>query len=165
MPQPNRLYRQPEHEFFTGILMENNKCSQNLGIIARTACVMGVADFLGTIGERYHRPRTDVCDSYRRLPFWHFATSEDFFAHVPSACDVVGVELDDRATPVEEFNWPKRVAIVFGTEGDGLSPEIRQRARYLVKLPSVGISLNVSSAASIVMWQRYLWLKKEGFNI
>jgi tRNA (guanosine-2'-O-)-methyltransferase len=165
MPQPNRLYRQPEHEFFTGIVMENNKCEQNLGIIARTACVMGAADFLGTIGERYHRPRTDVCDSYRRLPFWHFKDSTDFFDHVPSACDVVGIELDDRAIAVEEFQWPKRVAIVFGTEGDGLSSDVRQRARYLIKLPSVGISMNVSSAASIVIWERFKWLRQNGFAI
>ena len=161
--EQNRIYRLPEREFFTGFALENYKCEANLGISFRTACALGVADFFATIGERYHKPGTDVIDSYRQLPVWQFKNCDDFYDHIPLACDVVALELSPRSVPLHEFEWPKRCIVVAGSEGDGLSKDILQKARYVVSLPSIGVSINVSSAMAIVAYQRWNWLRQKGF--
>lgn len=162
---PDRTYRLPQREFFTGFALENTKCEANLGIVMRTVCCLGVADFMATVGERYHRPRTDVVDSYRQLPVFNYKDYEDLVSHMPEACDLVAVEQTERSVPLHEFQWPKRCLVVGGTEGNGLSRKFREHARYVVSLPSIGVSLNVSSAMSIVAYKRWEWLKTNGFQI
>ena len=56
------------------------------------------------------------------------------------------VDLDDfAATP------PERVALVLGTEGDGLTPPHRRGGRLVVRIPMAGgvDSLNVAAAGAV----------------
>ena len=48
-----------------------------------------------------------------------------------------------------------KLAIVMGTEGDGLSPETIAEADYVVRIPmSYGVdSLNVAAAAAVAFWE------------
>jgi len=59
------------------------------------------------------------------------------------------VSLDDLAV-----NQPDRLAMVFGTEGDGLSRLAVRGADLVVKIPMAGgvDSLNVASASAVAMW-------------
>jgi tRNA G18 (ribose-2'-O)-methylase SpoU len=49
----------------------------------------------------------------------------------------------------------ERLAIVMGTEGDGLSDDVIQSADYVVRIPMAhGVdSLNVAAAAAVAFWQ------------
>ena len=60
------------------------------------------------------------------------------------------VSIDDPVLATEP-----RLAIVMGTEGDGLSPETIAEADYVVRIPmSHGVdSLNVAAAAAVAFWQ------------
>ena len=60
------------------------------------------------------------------------------------------VSIDDPVLATEP-----RLAIVMGTEGDGLSPETIAEADYVVRIPmSHGVdSLNVAGAAAVAFWQ------------
>ena len=60
------------------------------------------------------------------------------------------VGVDDPARAAEE-----RLALVLGTEGDGLSDEIIRQCDYTVKIPmSHGVdSLNVAAAAAVAFWE------------
>ena len=60
------------------------------------------------------------------------------------------VSIDDPVLTTEP-----RLAIVMGTEGDGLSPETIAEADYVVRIPkSHGVdSLNVAAAAAVAFWQ------------
>jgi tRNA G18 (ribose-2'-O)-methylase SpoU len=60
------------------------------------------------------------------------------------------VSIDDEALMKEE-----RLAIILGTEGDGLSKETISSADYTVKIPmSNGVdSLNVAAAGAVAFWQ------------
>ena len=65
--------------------------------------------------------------------------------------------LDDRALPVDDprLAAQDRLAILLGTEGDGLSPQTIARCDYTVCIPmSHGVdSLNVAAASAVAFWQ------------
>jgi len=52
-----------------------------------------------------------------------------------------------------EFDWIRDVVLVFGNEGMGLSPSIREKCHELIRIPGSGTvdSLNVSVAAGIIL--------------
>jgi tRNA (guanosine-2'-O-)-methyltransferase len=54
---------------------------------------------------------------------------------------------------MEDFDISKPSALFFGTERDGLSEEILQRADGFLKIPMVGFteSLNISVSAAIII--------------
>lgn len=65
--------------------------------------------------------------------------------------------LDDRAISIEDKTLAsqERLAIVLGTEGDGLRPETVAACDYTVKIPmSHGVdSLNVAAASAVAFWE------------
>ena len=60
------------------------------------------------------------------------------------------VSIDDPALAAEE-----RLAVILGTEGDGLAGSTIARCDYTVKIPMThGVdSLNVAAAAAVAFWQ------------
>ena len=50
---------------------------------------------------------------------------------------------------------PERLAVVLGTEGDGLAPQTVAQCDYTVRIPmSHGVdSLNVAAAGAVAFWQ------------
>ncbi|GAA3945963.1 RNA methyltransferase [Microbacterium soli] len=64
--------------------------------------------------------------------------------------------LREGATPLDEYAAarPERVALVLGTEGDGLSSHALAAADDVVTIPMLGgvDSLNVASAAAVALW-------------
>jgi tRNA G18 (ribose-2'-O)-methylase SpoU len=60
------------------------------------------------------------------------------------------VSLDD-----ERLNAEPRLALIMGTEGDGLSAEAIREADYVVRIPMAnGVdSLNVAAASAVAFWQ------------
>jgi len=58
------------------------------------------------------------------------------------------------AGALREFEWPERCALLFGSEGPGLSPEWLAVADFQVRIPmQPGVdSLNVATAAAIAFY-------------
>lgn len=69
---------------------------------------------------------------------------------------VAALALADGAVPLDVFagHRPERVALVLGTEGDGLSRRALEAADTVVTIPMAGgvDSLNVASAAAVALW-------------
>ncbi len=69
---------------------------------------------------------------------------------------IAALALDDRAVDLAAFarHPPERVALVFGTEGDGLSRAALDAADTVVTIPmDHGVdSLNVAAAAAVTLW-------------
>lgn len=87
------------------------------------------------------------------MPYFHYATFEDFYAHIPKGAMLVGVELDDKAVPLETFEHPRRCVYLLGAEDHGLSNKAIEKSLHLVKFDTPQ-SLNVSVAGSIIMYGR-----------
>jgi len=69
----------------------------------------------------------------------------------------VAMALTDKSVPIDDpalCNEP-RLAIIMGTEGDGLAHETIQAADYVARIPMQhGVdSLNVAAAAAVAFWQ------------
>ena len=65
--------------------------------------------------------------------------------------------LTDRSVPIDHpaLMAEERLALILGTEGDGLAPETIARCDYTAKIPmSHGVdSLNVAAASAVAFWQ------------
>jgi tRNA G18 (ribose-2'-O)-methylase SpoU len=68
---------------------------------------------------------------------------------------LVGTVLDAGATPLHEFTWPTRAAILFGAEGPGLSAGAKAACDHLVTIPMAQAdSLNVATAGALFLHDR-----------
>lgn len=67
---------------------------------------------------------------------------------------VVGLEGVPEATPLDQVAWPQSVALVVGSEGEGLRRLTRERCDLLVRIPMRGhiTSLNAAVAGSIALY-------------
>ena len=67
---------------------------------------------------------------------------------------------------IHEFDISKRSAIFFGTERDGLSPEVIEQADGFIKIPMVGFteSLNISVSAAIIIQDITNRLRQSNIN-
>ena len=65
--------------------------------------------------------------------------------------------LTDNSVPIDdaELNAVERLAVIMGTEGDGLAAEVITDADYVARIPMAhGVdSLNVAAAAAVAFWQ------------
>ncbi len=140
-----------KNEFF-GIGIQNGKTPENLGVLWRSAQNLG-ASFIFTIGNRYAKQACDTHDAVASIPYFHYESFDDFFKNIPKGARLVGVELTDKAIPLETFNHPRRCVYLLGAEDHGLSKKAIEKSHFLVKFQSQ-LSLNVSVAGSIVMYDR-----------
>lgn len=130
----------------------------NIGAIFRSAAALGIDAVLLTrnscsplnrrairvsMGAVFLVPWTWLDGSLSDLARWGFRT-------VAMALTDNSISIDDPVLTTE----PK-LAIVMGTEGDGLSHERIAEADYVVRIPmSHGVdSLNVAAASAIAFWQ------------
>ncbi len=69
----------------------------------------------------------------------------------------VAMALTDRSVAIDDpqLNAERRLAIVMGTEGDGLSGEVIASTDYVARIPMYHEvdSLNVAAAAAVAFWQ------------
>lgn len=141
---------------FYGIGIYHPKTEMNIGTLWRSAHLYG-AHFIFTVGARYKKQPTDTTKSWLNVPLLNFTTLEDLIDHLPSATPLIGVELDDRAKPLNEFNHPRTGVYMLGAEDHGLPQHVIDRCHRLVSVPSLGFtSLNVSTAGSIVLYDRFV---------
>lgn len=124
----------------------------NYGSMFRTAQVFG-ADFIFLIGNRFKPQATDTMKSFRHIPTFVYSNFDDFNAHRPFDCKLIGIELTSTATPIRDFKHPKQACYLLGAEDNGLTKEAISKCQEIVILPGER-SLNVAVAGSIVLFDR-----------
>ena len=139
---------------FVGIGIECAASSRNIGTIWRSAQVMG-ADFMFIIGKRYETMRTDTMKSWKHIPLFEYPDLEHFLSSVPKGATLVGVELDELSQSLLSYKHPERVIYLMGSEDRGLSKPALDACHDVVQIPG-RFSLNVSVAASVVLYDRLL---------
>lgn len=62
---------------------------------------------------------------------------------------------DSEGDPIDTISFAERVAIVLGSEGRGLRPNVRKHCDAIISIPMRGRvdSLNVSVASALVLWE------------
>lgn len=65
-----------------------------------------------------------------------------------------GAMLDDTAKRLGEVCFPEKTAVVIGSEGSGISPEIAEICGEKIYIPISGAeSLNAATAAAVLLWE------------
>lgn len=138
-------------------VMDSVVNSTNTGAIFRAAAALGVDALLLTrtccdplnrracrvsMGTVFQIPWTWL-DHYGQLKELGFKT--------------VALALTDRSVSIDDpvLKTPEKLAIIMGTEGDGLSDSVLQQCDYVAKIPMYrGVdSLNVAAAASVAFYE------------
>lgn len=138
-------------------VMDSVVNSENTGAIFRAAAALGIDALLLTrtccdplnrracrvsMGTVFQIPWTYL-DNYSQLKEQGFKT--------------VALALTDRSVSIDDpcLKEPNRLAIIMGTEGDGLSDSVLRQCDYVAKIPMQrGVdSLNVAAAASVAFWE------------
>lgn len=130
----------------------------NIGAIFRSAAALGIDGVLLT---------TDSCDPLNRravrvsmgsvflLP-WTWL-DQPLSALQQMGFRTVAMALTDRSVPIDDpqLIQEPRLAIIMGTEGDGLPREVITEADYVVRIPMHHQvdSLNVAAASAVAFWE------------
>ena len=140
------------------IVLHNIGNPGNLGTIIRTADAAGAGGII-LLGETTDPfAPTAVKASMGALfavPIAHVADPERFFAWAAEH-DVAIVTTSARA---ETTHWaaryPRPLALLLGSEGEGLPPELLGRGTLRVKIPMIGTaeSLNLAVATGILLYE------------
>jgi len=138
------------------VVIENWQHDFNIGTIVRNANAFG-AHTVHIVGKRrWNRRGAMVTDRYQHIE--HHPTVEAFtrFARA-DGLTLIGIDINDVSTPIEQAQLPKRCALVFGQEGPGLSPEMLEACDAVHEITQYGStrSINVGVASGIAM---HIWV-------
>lgn len=137
---------------FFAVGVQGCKTEVNVGTLWRTAAILG-ASFVFTVGRRYKNQPSDTVKAWRHIPLFDFVDLDDLHDHLPYSTKLIGVELDERATSLQQFHHPDRACYLLGAEDHGLSRKTLTRCVEIVQLQGQH-SLNVAVAGSIVIHDR-----------
>lgn len=151
LPQPHVA---PSHSRFA-VLLEDIQDPGNLGSILRTAAAAGCdAAFLSNACADVWSPKV-----LRAAMGGHFALSIHEHADLFNVAavfegDIYAASLQ-AVSGLYDCSLKGNIAFAFGNEGAGLSPELTNLCRKLVKIPMPGKveSLNVAAAAAVCLFE------------
>jgi tRNA G18 (ribose-2'-O)-methylase SpoU len=142
---------------FFAIGIEHGTTKANIGTLWRSADLFDAA-FIFTVRHRYPGQASDTYRTPNHVPLFHFDTIDDLVSHLPHSCPLIGVEMHERAKPIQSHTHLARACYLLGAEDHGLTREAIDRCHALIQLPGVK-SMNVASAGTVVMYDR--WLKEQ----
>ena len=133
---------------------------QNLGQIIRTAECAGLDGLI--LPERGGTQLTDAAlqvsqGAFVTIPIYSCGNVQQTLQQLKDhGFWIVGVENDEQAKKWYEVDYSGKVAIVVGSEGQGIRQLVRKRCDFLATIPMKGQinSLNVSAAVSAVLFER-----------
>ena len=134
----------------------------NIGAIFRSAAALGIDAVLVTRSscDPWNRRAIRVSMGSVFLVPWTWL--EDYSQLREQDFATCAMALEDRSIGIDDpiLHAQERLAIIMGTEGEGLPDETIKSADYVVKIPMAhGVdSLNVAAAASVAFWE----LRKRG---
>ncbi|MGH3545985.1 MAG: TrmH family RNA methyltransferase [Mycobacteriales bacterium] len=144
------------HDFEVAI--ENWQHDFNIGTVVRNANAF-LARAVHIIGaRRWNRRGAMVTDRYQHIS--HHASCEEFIEAMRAArMPVVGIDNLPGSVPLEQVALPRRVVLVFGQEGPGLSAQARAVADMVCSITQFGStrSINAGVASGIAM---HAWIRQ-----
>lgn len=150
-------------------VLENLVDHTNVGAAFRSAAALGIDAVLVTpscADPLYRRSVRVSMGTVFQVPWTRLEHWPDTYTLHRAGFTIAALALSDHSLSLDEFiqrdevtSPQSRIALVMGTEGDGLSHRTIAQADYVVRIPmSQGVdSLNVAAASAVVFWAtRYL---------
>lgn len=151
-------------------VLENVMNPTNVGAIFRSAAALGIDGILLTPGSSnplYRRAIRVSMGTVFQIP-WTFLGSEDTDSNTiwpekgistlrEQGFKIVAMALDDNSISISDpiLKVQEKLAIVLGTEGEGLASCTIEDCDYTVKIPMYHNvdSLNVAAASAVAFWE------------
>ncbi|MBQ3090119.1 MAG: RNA methyltransferase [Oscillospiraceae bacterium] len=147
-------------------VLENVMNPTNIGAIFRSAAALNMDAILLTPGcsdPLYRRAIRVSMGTVFQIPWTYLAREEDDSVqfgvdHLKAlGFKTAAMALTEQSLPIDhpELTKAEKLAIVLGTEGDGLADGTIAQCDYTVRIPmSHGVdSLNVAAASAVAFWQ------------
>ena len=143
------------------VILENVQNPTNVGAIFRSAAALGMDAVLLTPGcsnPLYLRSARVSMGTVFQIP-WTFTGPwpEDMARLQSMGFKTAAMALSDDSVSIDDPNLmaEEKLAVLMGSEGDGLTNETIARCDYTVKIPMYhGVdSLNVAAASAVAFWQ------------
>ncbi len=160
LPRPEEILQ--NSEIHRVAVLEAVQNPTNVGAIIRSAAALGADAVLLTAGcsdPLYRRASRVSMGTVFQVPWTYLPENlpdlpaylrQNGFASAAMALTDASVPIDDPRVSREE-----KLAIILGTESDGLKPETIASSDYVIRIPmSHGVdSLNVAAASAVAFWQ------------
>ena len=142
-------------------VLEDITDAANVGAIFRNAAALGMDGVLlsPSCADPFCRRSIKVSmGTVFSVPFARFSVWPEEISRLKGAgFTVVALALTESALPIQSplFRQPERLALLLGTEGDGLRPDTVEKSDHAAIIPMMrGVdSLNVGAAAAIAFWE------------
>lgn len=141
-------------------VLENVVNPTNVGAIFRSAAALGIDGVLLTSAcsnPLYRRAIRVSMGTVFQVPWAFFTEGQEIKSLQNLGFRTVALALSDNARNIDDpqLKQQKKLAIVLGTEGDGLAAKTIASCDYTVKIPMAnGVdSLNVAAASAVAFWQ------------
>lgn len=148
------------HPFHVAI--ENFAHDFNIGSVVRTANAF-LAREVHVVGRRrWNRRGAMVTDRYQHIRHHEDAAALAAWAREQGLA-LVGVDNLPGSVPLETADLPRDCVLLFGQEGEGLTPLARDCCPSVVSIAQYGStrSINVGAAAAIAM---HAWIRRHEFG-
>jgi tRNA G18 (ribose-2'-O)-methylase SpoU len=146
--------RNPVH-----VVLDNVRSAFNVGSIFRTADA-GAVEHVHLCGMSAYPPNPKLAKTalgaHEYVPWtYHTSTEAAIEALQARAVPLVAVEVTPVAVSHTQFDWPRPVAIVFGNEVRGVSPDVLVRCDAVVCIPMRGFknTINVATAFGVILFE------------
>lgn len=141
-------------------VLENVMNPTNVGAIFRSAAALGMDGILLTpagSNPLYRRSIRVSMGTVFQIP-WAFLETENGFGELRDmgfTTVAMALKEDSLSITSPQLMQEEKLAIVLGTEGDGLAPDTIAECDYTVRIPMAhGVdSLNVAAASAVAFWQ------------
>ncbi len=151
--------KRPQCDIPTGklVLLDGVQDPGNVGTIIRTAEALGIKGVL--LSDKcadVYSPKTlrASMGSIFRLPIINCELSQIITELRAQGYDVYGAMLDDTAKKLGEVSFGEKSAVVIGSEGRGISDEVKNACTGGLYIPITGAeSLNAAAAAAMIIWE------------
>jgi tRNA G18 (ribose-2'-O)-methylase SpoU len=142
------------------VILENIVDHTNVGAIFRSVAGIGADAVIvseSCADPLYRRSVRVSMGTVMQVPWTRAGSWEDVVSDLrQSGFTLAALALGPDSTPLDTFalNPPEHLAVMLGTEGEGLSAEALRSADHLVSIPMRGAvdSLNVAAASAVALW-------------
>ena len=143
------------------VVLENVFDPHNISAVMRTCDAVGLQDIYvlnNRIPPHKKWGSKSSSSAAKWLTIHQFTDPGECFERLRQNHDLIlTTHLSSDAISLHEIDFTKRIALVFGNEHSGVSPEIRELADGNFIIPQVGIikSLNISVACAVTLYEAY----------
>ena len=150
-------------DFKRVILLENIKDAGNLGTIIRTSCAFNVDAIIlyGDTVDLYNPKcvRSTVGNLWK-VPVFNITEFNILKDYTKNFTPVATLPKSKNTIWLEDIDLPQKTLIMFGTESDGLSDELKNYANEFgknltIKMSDMVESLNLSISAGIILYSLF----------